>query len=346
MNKWKFDALTKWEEVWSNGNMERWNNVLEHSAYTHVFFHPTIVKAWVDTYIPLRHISPIFIWATDNENNEGFLPLVLWKKNWKNAFVHSIIPIGYSDYDYHDPIFTNPVSDYPTFWQELFNYIQLHFKYDELIVDGITDRLSGDALGWIRGEICPSLALDDLHNEDELFAFLKTSLRGDIRRQIRRMEEIGKLEMKLYSNPGEVWNTFDTFMAAHICRWPNAYKAPNFHRNLIEYGLKNGLAHFSSLDVGGKPVAWHLGFTHRGRFYYYMPAGRQDFSQYSPVKIHLFKLIKWAIENKYVVYDHLRGDENYKSGWSNGVQYVYTMRIEGSGCASFAKKVLLKGRGL
>lgn len=59
---------------------------MDTSPNAHVFFHPSLVKAWIDTYLPLRELTPIFVWGKCVDGNEIFLPLVLWKKNWKTLF--------------------------------------------------------------------------------------------------------------------------------------------------------------------------------------------------------------------------------------------------------------------
>ena len=344
MNKWYFEVINNWDDIWRKTNLARWNSVMRQSSSAHVFFHPALIKAWVDTYIPLQKMQPIFIWAKDNSGNEGFFPLVLWKRNWKNAFIRCIVPMGYSDFDYHNPIFLRPVQDLNSFWRQLLDYIEYSFHYDQITLDGITDAMTCEALFWNQDEICPYMALDNINNEQQLLYSLKTSLRGDVRRQIRRLKEVGVLSFTTYHQPEDVWPTFDSFLEEHRHRWPNAYKAPLFHRHLIEQGLKDGLVHFSSLNIDNQPIAWHLGFSYRKRFYYYMPAGNNIFANYSPVKIHLYYLIKWSIEKKYELYDHLKGDENYKTGWSNGYQYVNSLTKRSKGFTTSLKMSILKLR--
>ena len=43
-------------------------------------------------------------------------------KNWKQVFMKSIVSVGYSDYDYHDPLFSKMISDdeKEAFWVDLF----------------------------------------------------------------------------------------------------------------------------------------------------------------------------------------------------------------------------------
>jgi hypothetical protein len=100
---WKFHWLTRWEEIWDEGFVRQWQAWLDESPSAHVFFHPAMVKAWMETYLPLRDLLPCFLIA-ESAAHIVFFPLVFWRRNWKNAFQKLLIPVGYSDYDYHDPI--------------------------------------------------------------------------------------------------------------------------------------------------------------------------------------------------------------------------------------------------
>lgn len=325
-----------------------WGNLVDTGECSHVFYHPSLVKAWIETYKPLRKMETLIIRATDGKN-DAIIPMVFWHRNWKNAFLRAIVPVGYSDYDYHDPIFRyKPSADsLNEFWNGLFKSLSEKYSYDTLTTDGVTDAMISESSEWQQGEICPLLKLDDIHSEDELMLFFKTSLRGDIRRQIRRLEEIEPLKFTEY----RLWEdisgkTYNEFIRQHTIRWPKAYKAPHFHENLLKEGLRAGTVHFSTLSVGNAEIAWHLGFTFRGRYYYYMPAGNQEYFKYSPTKIHLFYLVRRAVELGYTVFDHLRGEENYKSGWSNDSHYVNTMTIQSSAPISQLKSNILKMRSL
>lgn len=325
-------------------NFEVIDNIPESVRSEHVFFHPSMIDAWMNTYSPIRNLTPIFIKAVHN-GTEAYLPLVLWTKNWKNAFIRTIVPVGYSDYDYHDPIVVGEKPDEDDiggFWSELVDFLRSKFTFETFTFEGITDAMAIGP-GWKQGEICPQLDLKEINDEEDLMKFFKTSLRGDIRRQMRRLEEIGDLRFKEYDSWEDIpAETFRLFMSQHSLRWPNAYKAPHFHENILREGLKTGVVHFSTLSVGDNEIAWHLGFSYRGRYYYYMPAGSQDFFKYSPTKIHLFYLMRRAVEQGYDVFDHLRGEENYKSGWSNGHIYVNTLSETTKGVRTLVADNLLK----
>jgi CelD/BcsL family acetyltransferase involved in cellulose biosynthesis len=48
-----------------------------------------------------------------------------------------------------------------------------------------------------------------------------------------------------------------------------------------------------------------------------------NFSKYSPGNILLRRLIRWAIESKYEVFDFAMGHERYKMNWSDSYATLY-----------------------
>lgn len=345
---WKFNIIKEWDNVWSEEHLHAWNELLSQSPTSHVFFHPIVAKIWVDTYMPLRNLTPIFVWGESTSGNRAFLPLVLWEKNWKGAFMHTIIPVGYSDYDYHDPLFVNSPDDdeLVAYWDELTILLQ-SYRADEVLLSGFRDRCITSNNSWKQGEICPSLDLTKVNSEEALMTFFGTKLRGDIRRQIRRLGEMGTLRFVEYASVKDVPDgLFEQFMNAHRLKWPHAYKAPHFHERLVAACSVDEPIHFSAMMLDDTPIAWHLGFEFQGIYYYYMPAGNPEYQKQSPVKIHLYHLILRAIEKGYTLYDHLRGDETYKSGWSDGFQYVNDKNIHSGSVPSKIKHSILNLKAL
>lgn len=342
---WKFEIKDDWNKIWEVEYIDHWNALLDTSPTSHVFFHPSLVHSWIKAYQPLRNISPIFIHGATEDCNEVFLPLIYWRKNWKNSFIHTIVPAGYSDYDYHDPIFKRIPTDMNVFWDELCQLLWERYpSADKIEITGISPKIAGVANTWRKDEICPSLSLDHIRNMEDLMSFLRPSLRGDIRRQIRRLNQLGQLHLKEYRSYEEIKSTYKDFMTQHAQRWPQAYKAPRFHELLLSDSMLNKCVHFSSLNIDSTPLAWHLGFSFQDVYYYYMPAGDQKYASYSPVKVHLFYLIDRAVSQGYRLYDHLRGEETYKSGWSDGCKTIKNLVLDNGRMISQLKNALLKLR--
>lgn len=104
MNRWTYEIIEGYEQMFTPQFVQEWQQLALTGACAHVFFTPALVKAWLDTYMPLRKLSP-FVVVAKSEDNMAILPLTVWQKNWKNAFLKTLIPIGYSDFDYHNPLF-------------------------------------------------------------------------------------------------------------------------------------------------------------------------------------------------------------------------------------------------
>lgn len=341
---WKFYVIKTWDSVWSEEHLSEWSNLLSKSPTSHVFFHPMVAQIWVDTYMPLRKLTPIFVWGESQDGNKAFLPLVLWKRDWKGAFLRSIIPVGYSDYDYHDPLFLiAPREEVLTsFWNELLRTLEA-YNADEILLSGFRDRcVLSDGI-WTQGEICPSLDLTNITSEEELLSFLGSNLRGDIRRRMRRLGEMGELHFVEYASFKDIPDgLFEQFMEAHRQKWPHAYKAPHFHEHLVASCGIDSPIHFSVMMLNNQPISWHLGFDFQQGYYYYMPAVNLEYQKLSPGKIHIYHLMLRAIEKGYTLYDHLRGDETYKSGWSDGCQYVNDRIVHSGSVPSRIKHGLIK----
>ena len=323
-----FKWMTDWDEIWSDPFISQWNEWLQKSDNAHVFFHPTMVKAWVDTYLPIRDIKPMFCIVTYGDTTI-FFPLVVWKKNWKNALLKTIIPVGYSDFDYHDPIVVgNDTMDWELYWDELVNELNTTWgvDFDSIDIDGIRKENIGISNHWKEVEGCPYIDLSEFSTIDDFLKSLKRNLRQDTKRRIRRLEENDDVRFEVF-RPDELPSALEVLpelLNHHKLRWPNAYKAPNFHENLIKALLPIGLLHFSRIIVNGKTISWRIGFIYRSRYYSYMPTFDEAYKQYSPGKIHLLYCIEDAIKRELKVYDQLRGAELYKNEWTSTVNTVYT----------------------
>ena len=340
----KFEWITEWETIWSEPFQTQWLEWMEHSENAHIFFHPAMAKAWVDTYMPLRDIRPLFCIATQGENSI-FLPLVLWKKNWKNAFEKAIVPIGYSDFDYHDPIVVGKdPHDWEEFWKTFFEELESrwHNSFDTITIDGIRKEAISLPQQFEEIEVCPYIDLSTFSDSDAFLQSLKKNLRQDTKRRVRRLEENDDVTFQVFKENEltQALQTLPDLLDHHIKRWPNAYKAPHFHENLIKALLPKGLLHFSRICIGTKTISWRIGFIYKSRYYSYMPAFDIEYNQYSPGKVHLFYCIDDAIKRGLKTYDQLRGAELYKNEWTNTVDSVWTYHKSSDGFSTTLKTKL------
>ena len=137
---WKFEWLTEWNGIWNPDFLTEWQTWMAVSPDAHVFFDPSIVRAWVMTYDKLQIIRPQLLIARSDLGRIVFLPLVYVKNNWKNAWLRVIQPVGYSDFDYHDPIVVNDsLAPGINFWEYFFKELTTRWKgtFDIAIINGL-----------------------------------------------------------------------------------------------------------------------------------------------------------------------------------------------------------------
>lgn len=322
---WEIELVRDWETIYSDDfqqNWLKWHH--ECSVFSHVFNHPALGMAWIECYRKLRQIHPLFCIAR-SKDNLVFLPLVVWKKNWKNSFQTWIIPVGYSEYDYHDPIVTGSGSlDWNQIYCRCLEALHGTQIFDQIHLHGIRQPL--EDTGWEKeAEYCPYADLTSLSGMNDIQKSLRGSLRGDLNRQMRKLEQLGPISLHFIRETGGnvLTEILPKFLELHRARWPYAYKAEGFHRLVLEKGLPAGIVDFSELKVEAETISWHLGFKDSDRYYYYMPVINPAYSNYSPGKVHLLYLMNESVNNKQRVFDHLRGSESYKSGWTQQVMPLY-----------------------
>jgi CelD/BcsL family acetyltransferase involved in cellulose biosynthesis len=344
--EWKIKIVTSWDEICGAPFQEQWLKMSENAVNSHAFFHPALCMAWIETYRPLRDLEPLFCIA-DKGSPDFFLPLLLWRKNWKNLFQKVIIPAGYSDFDYHEPLLSawpgNP--DLSNVFSGIFDEISGRYRFDAAEIGGILSRTEGKY--WsVENESAPFSDLSSFRTPGDFMQTLKTSLRGDIGRQIRRLEKIGSPELLEYNDLNDAVNELPAFLELHKRKWPGAYKARGFHENLLRAGFRDNLVHFTALRVNENIISYHLGFRYKRRYYYYMPVIDPGYENYSPGKLHLMKLVEYAINNNFLIFDHLRGSESYKSGWTSDLQPLYRYSRQSERLLSRCRNKLLYIKGI
>src|SRR2546428_13089151 len=92
VSEWRFEWVTSWQEIWSEGFTRRWQGWMAESANAHVFFEPATARAWVDTFSPLRDVKPRFLVATCGPANLVFPPRLRPHARAKPAEMPPIAP--------------------------------------------------------------------------------------------------------------------------------------------------------------------------------------------------------------------------------------------------------------
>ncbi len=346
---WQFEWLTSWEVVWDQSLMSRWHEWIDQSADAHVFFEPSMVRAWVETYERLKHIEPRFLIARGGDNCVIFQPLVEVKENWKGAWQTSLRPVGYSEYDYHDPIIVGQADPLliKSYWESLFSEIDSRWNrsLDVVAINGLRSYCISDKFNINRTGVAPFISLQGINSVEGFLSSLSQSLRGDIRRQKRRLESQGDVTLRVFSKDEteEALNILPGILSRHALRWPKSYRAPGFHANIVKNCLRKGILHMSELRVNDNPISWHFGFLYKSRYYWYMPVHNPAFNQYSPGKIHLFMCAGEALKKGVNIFDLLKGEEDYKKQWTTSTEDLFELTWQSTSVISSLRQIWISG---
>lgn len=131
--------------------------------------------------------------------------------------------------------------------------------------------------------------------------------------------------------PQEVEEAIEVFFRLHTERWerrgmPGVAADPArraFYRRVVRLCANRGWLRLHGLRVDGRLIAVDLGFAHKERFYLLQRSFDLEFSAYSPGTVLLGRSIREAVEDGLREYDLLRGDEPYKTVWTDQHRSTY-----------------------
>lgn len=333
MSSWHFEWFTDWQDIWSSDFTGHWQALLDQADNPHVFATPSLVRAWWHAAQKVYKIDPCFLLATSPDSATVFMPLVIVKHGIKNAGLCILQSAGHAEYDYHDPITHRLTRDHwPNFWEAFESELSTRWRgaFDRAVLGGLRIRPEVDSVEI--SDNAPYLMIGSFSSVEDLLASLGRSLRGDLRRQLRRLEEVGPVSFRVLQ-PDETETALTwlpEILVQHAEKWPNSYKLPGFHAALIREALPAGLLHLSELKVGDAVVSRHLGFFYHRRFYWYMPVYDSAYHSYSPGKLHLYFCAEDAIGKEGEIVDLLRGTESYKLQWTDCCALLYSVSIRSS----------------
>lgn len=164
-----------------------------------------------------------------------------------------------------------------------------------------------------------------------------SSHRGDVRRQIRKLQKKGNLSLRRIGEIHETLRLIDEFFKVHTHKWARSnwriilYNQiiKRFTVQLIVHLWSEGVIHFSTLNLDNKPISYHFGFLFEKRFYWYKPAYALEFQNYSPGKVHISELLREGLQQGWETFDFLLGDEAYKYLWTKDKDQTINLFVRG-----------------
>jgi CelD/BcsL family acetyltransferase involved in cellulose biosynthesis len=165
---------------------------------------------------------------------------------------------------------------------------------------------------------------------------LPAKRRNDLKRCSKLLSGIGDLKFSSTKEPALVSERIDRLIAFHKERWHGKGLKSQFcdprvvlhYRAIMRNFSSQGWLELASMTLNNEYLALAIGYTYNHRYYYYMPAFNRTYSKYSPGNL----LIKNLLESFYPagqirIFDLLRGDEAYKSIWSDAKVALFRIKM-------------------
>jgi hypothetical protein len=340
---WSIRLITDWDEIYSKSFQDKWLQYIEQAENSHIFFHPVLSNSWLTAYCKIWEIKPLFIIA-ESDGVTVFYPLIQISQNYKSFFRQIIAPLGFSGFDYADPLVIGNYNNYPGNLLYLISEELKPFKYDLLLLTGQHDIISSDLLKLTSKEKCYFTQLNKLdHGISTLLAQMSSKNRREHLRVERRLRELGSINFDIANKVDQSLEfEIQQFIKSYKARWPKAFFPEGFHESMIKEGINHNLLWFTQLKLNNKSIGWAIDFVWKRRCYAYMHTYKREYVSFAPGRTHLMERLNKALTSGVDVFDLLTGSETYKSEWFNQYKEIYSYQITSSRPISVIKNQLNK----
>lgn len=324
-----YDGFSSLEPVWKD---------LELRASSTVFQSYDFLSSWLEHVGRNSGIKPVIVSYSENNVVKAIFPACVAHKyhlkflTWLGGF-HIV--------DYGN-ILMDPAADISVsrFVDEALLLIKKHVKYQVIHLHNV--RSSSPINGVLekklrkhRVDVAPyTPLLGDFESYLDSLKKNRKKLKSDTLRQMKRLSELGELSYSVHGgNDPVARDVLNVFIEQKKKRYEvTSVRGVLFHDGYDKYYLdqvrNNPNVHLSSLTLGDKIIAAHLGYAYKDTYYYLMPSYDSEYEKYSPGRILLYNLIKTAYEAGTNVFDFCIGDEKYKYEWAS-VDETLTSYISG-----------------
>lgn len=315
-NEYKFEVFTSLE------NLKRYWKILEDEYALDIFQS----FFWQNNWSKCLGKNTYFILVLDrNDDLIGILPFVKHSK-----FLFQILKFsGMPFLDYGDVLIKkNLIINFKVFKNQLINFINKNKIADGILLDNIKSTSNVIKIFHnkdIYKKDYSAYHLKKNNSNNNFVVFRKFEL--DTVRQIKRLENLGKLTYNVAKSEKELNNIMDFFFKNKKIQLKNT----NYWNYLNDDKMKkflslvygnNQYSHISYLSLDNKIISLHLGNLFKKKLFYLFPTYDQFYRNYSPGNVLLYKLLKDQSLNINEV-DFTIGDEPYKLKISNSKTEIF-----------------------
>ena len=312
-----------------------WNHLLERSESNGIFLTWEWLRNWWDTFKLDKEL--LIILGYRNDDLVAIAPFMTKNCVMFGFQLRSIefIGSGLESMPDHLNLITLKEIKYE-FIRRICDYLQMHkHSWDILRLNDMQEDhdlmmylpkfLGADKVSILSKpqDICPYIELpgswdDYLHN-------LSSEGRYSIKRKDRSLKRAYKVEFSIWNDEEHLENMMRKLEEIHksrmIAKGMGGASTDalfwEFHRKIARQFMEKGWLLLGVLTADDAVAACQYSFQYGGKAYYYQSGMDQSFGKYGVGVILMADMIKESIRRGLGEYDFLRGEEEYKSHWTN-----------------------------
>ena len=244
----------------------------------------------------------------------SILPLILYKRYFLKILSWSGFPFS----DYNQPLIRNNYTLEKLDFKFLISTLSKKYRFDVIHLINNTNNQIFDLRSYKSNKAYKLIFKN--HNSCDLII---NKFKKKINYEENRLKN--KFNYKIYLNPSnnkkfEILNFFVEKKMEQLNRtnaW-NYLKIKKFKDYIFKLEkFDQSKISFSCIEVNGKIISSHIGYTLNKNYYYIFPAYDYSYKKFSPGNILLFKLIEICKTKNFIDFDLTIGEENYKKSFTN-----------------------------
>jgi len=301
---------------------------------------PTLKKGWQDlqeseNVFPQMYYQWIAPWWQSNNSGKklyiitaedaeqrlvGIAPFCIEKQF--GIKVLQSIPTHFGDFysfivkDNNDSIFQALISHANSF--KKWSYIKVNLVRNN---NTLYERLNSENYKEQQIAKIIEAEISNITYDDYLMA-LHRKVRGEYRRRLRKLEELGVVEFSISSNFDDYLTFESDFRRIYELRWQDIdNKLPEdkiyqYRKEALQYLSNKDKAVFVLLKLDNELIAYRFGIIHENKYHDYKISFNPKYYKLGLGSIITGLLIKNLIDKNISVLDHGVGDYSYKNDWS------------------------------
>lgn len=163
---------------------------------------------------------------------------------------------------------------------------------------------------------------------DDYFKRLKGHHRSNMRNRLKRLEQLGQIEMEVVTSGEQVESALEEGLRIEAAAWKGKTRSAinchddirHFYKGFAGMAAERGWLRLYFLNVNGKRIAFFYALCFGNKLYVLKIGYDPNFAAYSPGNVLTYMIMRNAFELGMAEYDILGVDDKWKLDWTKEVR--------------------------